>query len=442
MTFQKEGKNPLEHTSLYQRADSEESDIEGGYGNVNRLIIRPSDHSGKAKRGHLCFDASFETGNLGRVDLISEFEYDLFVRPDTCGPRLRYWFNFTVNNVCVEQRVVFNIVNISKKSNLFRRGMTPLVKSSTRPKWQRLPSTQVFYYKSNIHQDHYIMSFTFSFDREDDLYHFALSYPYSYTRHLVYLDNLKARYPFLEREIVTSSVKKKKIELVTITDKKKNDVFCKRQEQQVSKMVVIIGRMHPGESPSSFVCQGALDFLISNHPIARILRNNVVFRIIPMLNPDGVYIGNYRSTLIGSDLNRSWNRMSMWTQPVLMATKTLLQSWDTDTKTIIDCVFDLHAHSNATGLFVYGNAYDDVYRYERHIVIPKLISQLADDYEPFRTMYNQDSYKESTARRYIRSIVSEHVNCYTLHVSMYGYTRKGTSSILPYTEESCILFLH
>ena len=27
------------------------------------------------------------SGNLGRVDYISEFEYDLFIRPDTCNPR-------------------------------------------------------------------------------------------------------------------------------------------------------------------------------------------------------------------------------------------------------------------------------------------------------------------------------------------------------------------
>lgn len=26
-------------------------------------------------------------GNLGRVDYISEFEYDLFIRPDTCNPK-------------------------------------------------------------------------------------------------------------------------------------------------------------------------------------------------------------------------------------------------------------------------------------------------------------------------------------------------------------------
>lgn len=88
-----------------------------------------------AKRGHLCFDAAFETGNLGRADLVGEFEYDLFLRPDTCNPRYRFWFNFTVDNVKQDQRVIFNIVNISKNRNLFKEGLTPLVKSSGRPKW-------------------------------------------------------------------------------------------------------------------------------------------------------------------------------------------------------------------------------------------------------------------------------------------------------------------
>ena len=27
-------------------------------------------------------------GNLGKVDYISDYEYDLFIRPDTCNPRL------------------------------------------------------------------------------------------------------------------------------------------------------------------------------------------------------------------------------------------------------------------------------------------------------------------------------------------------------------------
>ena len=42
-------------------------------------------------------------GNLGRVDYISDFEYDLFIRPDTCNPRYRVWFYFTVENVKADQ---------------------------------------------------------------------------------------------------------------------------------------------------------------------------------------------------------------------------------------------------------------------------------------------------------------------------------------------------
>lgn len=81
---------------------------------MSRVIIRPPGHSGKAKRGHLCFDAAFETGNLGRADLVGEFEYDLFLRPDTCNPRYRFWFNFTVDNVKQDQvNGIFTLIHLT-----------------------------------------------------------------------------------------------------------------------------------------------------------------------------------------------------------------------------------------------------------------------------------------------------------------------------------------
>lgn len=54
-------------------------------------------------------------------------------------------------------------------------------------------------------------------------------------------------------------------------------------------------------------------------------------------------------------------------------------------------------------------------------------------------MYNQDHNKAGTARRYLCSILKEHVNCYSIEVSMYGYNKKGMPGIMPYTEEGCIL---
>ena len=40
--------------------------------------------------------------------------------------------------------------------------------------------------------------------------------------------------------------------------------------------------------------EGFINFITSNDSVAKELRNNIVFKIIPMVNPDGVIHGNYR----------------------------------------------------------------------------------------------------------------------------------------------------
>lgn len=218
--------------------------------------------------------------------------------------------------------MIFNIVNISKSRNLFKDGMTPLVKSSQRPKWQRLPKTHVFYYKSPVHQNHYVLSFTFAFDREDEVYQFALAPPYSYSRMQSYLGLLESRFgDKFNRETIGQTIQNRKIELVTVDNVEKP---VKKLIRNRIRVIVIIARAHPGESPSSFVLQGFIEFLLGNHAIANILRENFIFKIIPMLNPDGVFLGNNRCNLVGHDLNRCWNSASSWTEPELFAaTKTL-----------------------------------------------------------------------------------------------------------------------
>ena len=55
--------------------------------------------------------------------------------------------------------------------------------------------------------------------------------------------------------------------------------------------IVLTGRVHPGESNASWVMKGTLEFLCSSDPVAQTLREAFVFKIIPMLNPDGVING-------------------------------------------------------------------------------------------------------------------------------------------------------
>nr|XP_046156791.1 cytosolic carboxypeptidase 6 isoform X1 [Oncorhynchus gorbuscha] len=411
-------------------AGSEAGGEDALVGNVSKLMVTPPGYTGVPRKGHLVFDACFESGNLGRVDYISEFEFDLFIRPDTCNPRFRVWFNFTVENVRETQRVIFNIVNFSKTKSLYRDGMSPVVKSTSRPKWQRLPTKNVYYYRCPDHRRNYVMSFAFCFDREDDVYQFAYCYPYTYTRLQHYLDSLERRnLDYLQREQLGLSVQQRRLDLLTITSP------AQQNPEKVKKLVVLTARVHPGESPASFICQGVIDFLVSQHPVAQTLRDHVIFKIVPMLNPDGVYLGNYRCSLMGFDLNRHWQEPSPWAHPTLHAVKQLIVQLSQD-PVGLEFYIDVHAHSTMMNGFMYGNVFEEEERVQRQAVFPRLLCQNAPDFSFSNTSFNRDVVKAGTGRRFLGGLLDDTSYCYTLEVSFYSYMAAGSTSPVPYTEDT------
>lgn len=88
------------------------------------------------------------------------------------------------------------------------------------------------------------------------------------------------------------------------------------------KTIFLSSRVHPGETPASFVLEGILKFLTEkNNEQAKILLDKFVFKIVPMLNPDGVFRGYYRLDTNGQNLNRYYIDPSPKTEPTIYAVK-------------------------------------------------------------------------------------------------------------------------
>jgi murein tripeptide amidase MpaA len=114
----------------------------------------------------------------------------------------------------------------------------------------------------------------------------------------------------------------------------------------------MIARSHPGETVSSWITKGFLEFIVSNDPVANSLRDRFIFKIIPMINPDGVIHGNYRCSLSGRDLNRRWKKPDRNLYPEVYFAKKLI--CDIGNRRCVDLVMDLHGHSRRKKMFMYG----------------------------------------------------------------------------------------
>ncbi len=62
-------------------------------------------------------------------------------------------------------------------------------------------------------------------------------------------------------------------------------------------IIVIVGRLFPTDSLSSFYIHCLLNLLLSRDALVHKLRENYEIWVIPMLNPDGVVLGNNESNV-------------------------------------------------------------------------------------------------------------------------------------------------
>jgi cytosolic carboxypeptidase protein 2/3 len=134
---------------------------------------------------------------------------------------------------------------------------------------------------------------------------------------------------------------------------------------------------------------GFINFLCS--PKAKELRSKILFKIVPMVNVDGVVAGNFRTNLLGRDLNRYFHR------PESIEQTGMIRSLATKFKPFM--FLDFHGHSSRKNIFTYGPDYSIDNRYFLPSrVFPKLISKYTKSFRYYSCNFRITGDKVNTGR--------------------------------------------
>ena len=104
----------------------------------------------------------------------------------------------------------------------------------------------------------------------------------------------------IKSRILCKSLAGNSVHILTISNPSKNN---QQSDDRKKKMILITARVHPGETNASWMMKGFLDYVLSNDSDANTLRDNFIFKVIPMLNPDGV-IGEFNFLKFIKTLNQ------------------------------------------------------------------------------------------------------------------------------------------
>ena len=106
--------------------------------------------------------------------------------------------------------------------------------------------------------------------------------------------------------------------------------------------VIVIGRQHPPEVTGSMGLMAFMDRIMDESESSRAFRKKFRVVTVPLVNPDGVHEGQWRSTLGAVDSNRDWHDFS---QPETAAVRDAILEIQKRADTRLFLLLDFHTTS-------------------------------------------------------------------------------------------------
>ena len=209
---------------------------------------------------------------------ITDTYYELHIRPDLYTSLHCQWYYFRVQNMREGTEYRFSLVNFGKPDSQYGSGMKPVMYSEREAEekgvgWVRAGHGMRYYRREELGREReeegdkkisedeggkYVMSFLISFPHDNDTVYLAHCYPYRYSDMMLDIEKLMedpARAPFIKKETLCETLAGNDVPILTVTSS--DPVFDIRNK----KFVIVTSRVHPGESPSSWIMRGILHYI-------------------------------------------------------------------------------------------------------------------------------------------------------------------------------------
>jgi hypothetical protein len=170
---------------------------------------------------------------------------------------------------------------MANQGKLFRQGLRPVYRSKSNMKWKRVHGSVDVSLNGNGSSS---VTWSHKFkeiEGTDEEVFFAYTYPYSYTESLNKTQNMLKRFEkseniYMHRELLFHSLEGREMELITLTSNKgktqkreegfSEDSLLPKKGHRPFKFnnktcIFLTSRVHPGETPASYVLNGILNFL-------------------------------------------------------------------------------------------------------------------------------------------------------------------------------------
>jgi hypothetical protein len=302
------------------------------------------------------FVADFESGNVAFVQQVGVDSFTFQIRLDPGALEIYGWYYFAIVGNSGRTVTLF----LSNPDGWQNESCKPLFSNDNRH-WERV--ADVWREGSMIGFAQYLGS---------DTVWFAQGFPFTVTQMYAYLDSIGSS-PHLQRETLGYSVHGLPIDMVTITDDDWPD--------ERKKTVWLISRQHPMESSPTFLLKGLVDWVLEDPEFSRWWRKDVVLKVVPIVNVDGVAEGYSRHNVNGINLNRNWQEDIQAEQHEVRAVHGAIDDYLTSGHPI-DFFMDLHA---APDNYDFGYRMSLVYTDSSYFQNQETFLYLLETYDPWQS---------------------------------------------------------